>query len=87
MKIIKLEQTKGTFETLVVLLKKGNKRPTDLIEAISASRDTFYTIVGKLEGYDLIEKQYDKAQNALVWTLTPKGRKVADLLMEMEKTL
>jgi len=87
MKIIKLEQTKGTFETLVVLLKKGNKRPTDLIESISASRDTFYTIVGILKGYDLIEKQYDKTQNALVWILTPKGRKIAELLMEMEKTL
>ena len=87
MEIIKLEQTKGTFETLVVLLKKGNKRPTHLIESIVASRDTFYTIAKKLEEYDLIEKQYDKAQNALVWTLTTKGRKVAELLMEMEKNL
>ncbi len=86
MKIIELEQTRGTFETLVVLLK-GNKRPTALIEDISVCKDTFYTITRKLDEYDLIEKQYDKEQDAIVWTLTQKGRKIAELLMEMEKNL
>ena len=87
MKVIGLDQTKGTLETLIVLLKEGNKRPTDLIRSISVSADTFYVIAKILKKYKLITKQYDESQDVLVWSLTDKGKEIAELLNEMEKKL
>jgi len=87
MEFVELEKTRGTLETLMVLLKDGDKRPTHLIKSISPSADTFYTVVKKLKEYSLIKKQYDESQDALVWALTPKGRKIAVFLLEIEKIL
>ena len=87
MKITGLEQTKGTLETLILLLKDGDKRPTELISSISVSADTFYVIVKVLKKYELIAKRYDKSQDALVWSLTGKGKEIANLLNEIEKKL
>lgn len=87
MKLIELEQTKGSLETLIVLLQEGNKRSTDLIELISPSRETFYKIMKKLKKYGLITRQYDESQDALAWTLTAKGKGIAEFLIEIEKNL
>lgn len=87
MKLIELEQTKGSLETLIVLLQEGNKRSTDLIELISPSRETFYKIMKKLKKYELITRQYDESQDALVWTLTARGKGIAEFLIEIEKKL
>ena len=69
MEFVELEKTRGTLETLMILLKEGDKRPTHLIKSISPSADTFYTVVKKLKEYSLIKKQYDEPQDALVWVL------------------
>lgn len=87
MKIAELEQTRGMLETLTILFKEGDKRPTELIELISPSADTFYVIVEKLKKYKLIKKQHDKSQDVLVWSLTPKGKEIAELLVEIERKL
>lgn len=87
MKIVGLDQTRGTLETLLVLLKEGSKRPTDLIRSISVSADTFYVIVKILKKYNLVIKQYDESLDALVWSLTDKGREIAKFLDEIEKKL
>ena len=87
MKIVELEKTRGTLETLMVLFSEGNKIPTHLIKSITPSADTFYVIVKKLKKYNLIKRQYDESQDALVWALTPKGRRIAELLIEVERNL
>ena len=84
---IELEQTKGTLETLMVLLKKGDTRSTYLINSISASRETFYKIVKILKKYGLVKKLYIEDQDILIWSLTPKGKEIAKLLIEIEKKL
>jgi len=84
---IELEQTKGTLETLMVLLKKGDTRSTYLIKSISASRETFYKIVKILKKYGLVKKLYIEDQDILIWSLTPKGKEIAKLLIEIEKKL
>jgi predicted transcriptional regulator len=87
MKIVGLDQTRGTLETLLVLLRDGSKRPTDIISSISVSADTFYVVVKILKGYNLVVKQYDESLDALVWCLTDKGREIARFLDEIEKRL
>ena len=84
---IELEQTKGTLETLMVLLKKGDIRSTYLIDSISASRETFYKIVKILKKYGLVKKLYIEDQDILIWSLTPKGKEIAKLLIEIERKL
>lgn len=87
MKFIELEQTKGVLETLMILYREGNKRPTYLIESVSASRETFYKIIKILAKHELIKKHFDEERDAVVWTLTEKGRKIAKHLNEIEKIL
>ena len=82
-----LEKTKGTLETLMVLLEKGETRTTHLIKSISASRETFYRIVKLLKKYKLAKKLYIEDRDVLIWTLTPKGEKIAKHLIEIEKIL
>ena len=86
-RFVELEQTKGTLETLMVLLKKGDTRSTYLINSISASRETFYKIVKILKKYGLVKKLYIEDQDILIWSLTPKGKEIAKLLIEIEKKL
>ena len=86
-KLIELEQTKGTLETLMVLLKKGDTRSTYLIDSISSSRETFYKIVKILKKYGIVKKLYVEDQDILIWSLTPKGEEIAKLLVEIEKKL
>ena len=82
-----LEKTKGTLETLMVLLEKGETRTTPLIKSISTSRETFYRIVKLLKKYKLAKKLYIEDRDVLIWTLTPKGEKIAKHLIEIEKIL
>ncbi len=85
MKINNLE-TRGTAE-LLILLREKNQRPMELIEAISCSADSFYKIVKILQKYGLIKKVYNEKRDCLSWSLTDKGKKIADLLNEVEKNL
>jgi len=86
-RFVELEQTKGTLETLMALFKKGDTRSTYLINSISASRETFYKIVKILKKYGLVKKLYIEDQDILIWSLTPKGKEIAKLLIEIEKKL
>lgn len=71
----------------MVLFKKGDTRSTYLIDSISASRETFYKIVKTLKKYGLVKKIYIEDQDILIWSLTPKGKEIAKLLIEVEKKL
>ena len=82
-----LEKTKGTFETLMVLLAKGDSRSTYLIDSISASRETFYKIMKILKKYELAKKVYVEDKDVLTWTLTSKGKEIAKHLIEIDKIL
>ncbi|GAH82943.1 unnamed protein product, partial [marine sediment metagenome] len=86
-RFVELEQTKGTLETLMVLFKKGDMRSTYLINSISVSRETFYKIVKTLKKHELVKKLYIEDQDILTWSLTPKGKEIAKLLIEIEKKL
>ncbi len=85
--LAELEQTKGTLETLMILLKKGDMRSTYLINSISASRETFYKIVKILKKHKLAKKIYIEKQDILIWSLTSKGKEIAELLVEIENRL
>ena len=86
-RFVELERIKGTLETLMVLFKKGDTRSTYLIDSISVSRETFYKIVKILKKHGLARRVYIEDQNILIWSLTPKGKEIAKLLIEVEKKL
>jgi len=86
-RFVELERIKGTLETLMVLSKKGDTRSTYLIDSISVSRETFYKIVKTLKKHGLVKKLYIEDQDILIWSLTPKGKEIAKLLIEVEKKL
>jgi len=71
----------------MVLFKKGDTRSTYLIDSISASRETFYKIVKTLKKHGLAKKIYIENQDILLWSLTPKGKEIAELLLEIENKL
>ncbi|RLG40324.1 MAG: conjugal transfer protein [Thermoproteota archaeon] len=82
-----LEQT-ALPRILVYLLKKGKASRTDLKNNIDASQQAIYNSLPILKRYGLIEEISETVfpRRKLI-TLTDKGQRVAEHLVEIEKIL
>jgi len=87
MSLSKLEQT-AALRILALLHKKERASRTDLRQQIQASIDAIYNAVPKLKDLGLInEESREKFPFTVEISLTQKGRRVAELVVDIEKML
>ena len=90
-----IDDTKGTLTYMLVLAEPETQRMErlELIETMKANginRDKFYKITKALTGADLIEEittQPNGRVKIVKTELTPKGRRVAELVKKIEQAL
>jgi len=87
MSLSKLEQT-AALRILVLLKKREKASRTQLRQQIDASIDAIYNAIAKLKDLGLInESGREKFPFTVEVSLTEKGRKVAELVANLEKVL
>jgi len=89
-KRLKLEvlEQKAAIYTLILLLEKGKMTASELVYFIPHSQGAVYTAKERLEKAGFIEiEEKDKFPKPKIHKLTPKGKAVAEKLLEIEKML
>lgn len=87
--LAELSQYKHDLPILAGLLKKGRVNMSELAEETNLNnRNTLIRSVDHLENMKLIQSEYTSSWplQKFVW-LTPKGKKVAAIIVELEKAL
>jgi len=87
---LKLEvlEKKATMHILIALFKEGRKTVSELIYVLPFSQTAIYSAKERLEKAGLIKKEIiGEFPKTIIHSLTPKGRKVAEKLLEIEKIL
>ena len=81
-------ESRATLRILVTLLITGPLSFSELANKVGSSNVTIYNALKRLKKVDLIaeEREEDFPRRRLI-SLTEKGRKIAKLLVEIEKIL
>ena len=86
--LIDFDRLSGSSCVLLTLHQQGELQAKDLLRQIAISQDTFYKRTGPwLQKQKLIEVRPNIEKRIFKYTLTPKGKQVAELLEQLEKLL
>jgi len=84
---LSLIEHRGSYQILLFLMKRETAYFTELKESLEAGQHSIYSAIKDLLYVGLVEEERVHPFNKRVFQLTEKGKKVAELLAEIEKIL
>ena len=86
---LKILEKPAILQTLVFMVKNENKDilSTSLIDGVKGSPNTIYSCINRLLENKLIQEEWKEAPRRRIFTLTKKGREMAEKLLEIEEIL